>query len=192
VEEQTFVRWVELPEAQTVRFDDVPGLIAGALHEDEFAQAAAEINLDAELRALVQSNEFMVRNPLTLGRHTFPMGQALRDSVLLPEDLRPLLASRGIGLRLIPYVATAADAAKVPAMPTKASQAAKKEAREDARLAHCEANGLVFDRDPLRPLPYGIARAAASLDPPITRQSLSTDVKAALRRRFELARNGKG
>jgi hypothetical protein len=104
VEEQTFVRWVELPEGQTVRFDDVPGLIAGALHKDEFAQAAAEINLEAELRAMVQSGELMVRDPLTLGRHTFPIGQALRDSALLPlEDLRPLLASRGIGLRMIPY-----------------------------------------------------------------------------------------
>ena len=89
-------------------------------------------------------------------------------------------------------MATAAEPAKVAAMPIKVSQAAEKQAREDARLAHCEAVGLVFDMDPLRPLPYGIAKAAESLDPPITRQSLSTDVKASLRRRFERVRNGKG
>lgn len=284
--EQTFVRWLELPEAQPIRFGDLPGLIAGALHESVFAQAAAEINLEAELKALVHSGELMVRDPLTMGPHTFPRGAALRLAVLLPrEDLRPLLASRGIGLRLVSYgtgpthwtienaaaaVATqegwhqgardtlrgqmvqaaadstltvrhphtglpyrpdrvryfydlvtlddvnewlardpslslrwrrspsetvpiATDSTQVTAAtPTKASQAAERQAREDARLAHCEARGLVFDIDPLRPLPYGIAKAAASLDPPITRQSLSTDVKAALRRRFERAKDGKG
>ena len=102
MEEQTFVRWVELPEAQPVRFDELPGLIAGALHEGPLAQAAAEINLEAELKALVDASELMVRDPLTLGPHTFPIGAALRRAVLLPrEDLRTLLESRGIGLRLI-------------------------------------------------------------------------------------------
>lgn len=196
MEEQTFVRWVEVQEAQTVRFDDVPGLIARALHKGEVAQAATEINLEAELRALIQAKELMVRDPLTLGQHTFPIGQALLNSVLLPEDLRPLLASHGIGLRIETLqpgpVATAAEPGEAAAMPTKASRAAEKEARQDGRLAHCEAQGLVFERDPHRPLPYGIAKAAASLDPPISRQSLSTDVKAALHRRFEKARNGKG
>ena len=99
-----FARWVELPEAQPVRFGDLPGLIAGALHEGQFAQAAAEINLEGELKALVDSGGLMVRDSLTLGRHTFPLGAALFDAVLLPrEDLRPLLESRGIGLRLIAY-----------------------------------------------------------------------------------------
>lgn len=101
MEEETFARWVELPDAQPVRYGDLPGLIAGALHESELAQVAAEINLEAELKALVDSGALMVRDPLTLGRHPFPLGDALRRAVLLPsEDLRPLLASRGIGLRL--------------------------------------------------------------------------------------------
>jgi hypothetical protein len=283
--EPKFTRWLELPEAEPVKFGDLPGLIAGALHSDGFAQAGAEINLESELRGLVDSGELMVRDPLTLGRHTFPIGAALRRGVLLPrEDLRPLLEKRGIGLRLTRYgtgpnlwtienaaaaiaeqegwhqgardtlrlqmmqaahngaltvrhphtalayrpdtvrdfyelvtpadvnawlardpgatlrwsqganepVPTAADSAdSTAATPTTASQAAAKEAREDSRLAHCEAEGIVFDKSALLRLPDGIAKAAASLNPKITRQSLSTDVKAALRRRFERVRRGR-
>jgi hypothetical protein len=103
MEEQTFLGWVELPEAQPVRFGDLPGLLAGALHTGEFAQSAAEISFAADLKKMVDEGELLVRDPLTLGRHTFPHGASLRRAVLLPtEDLRPLLASRSIGLRLIP------------------------------------------------------------------------------------------
>lgn len=87
-----------------MKFGDLPGLMAGALHSDGFAQACAEVNLESELRGLVESGDLMVRDPLTHGRHTFPFGDALRRSVLLPkEDLRPLFESRGIGLRLTRY-----------------------------------------------------------------------------------------
>lgn len=124
----------------------------------------------------------------------------------LPEKLRALgsvptmqeaqaaapVSAEPVRPAAVPAPTAAAPAEAAAAMPTRVSQAAEKEAREDARLAHCEAVGLVFDKDPLRPLPYGIASAAASLDPPITRQSISTDVKAALRRRFEGDRNGRG
>ena len=124
MEEQTFVRWVELPEAQPVRFDELPGLIAGALHEGPLAQAAAEINLDAELKALVDAGELMVRDPLTLGPQTFRLGRTLRASVLLPrEDLGPLLASRGIGLRF-----TGAAAEPVLELDDSAAQVAADEA----------------------------------------------------------------
>ena len=85
-------------------FGDLPGLIAQALHQDPFAQAAAEVNLKAELRGLVTAGALIVRDPLSLGRHPFPIGESLRTAVLLPtEDLRPLLESRGIGLRLVIY-----------------------------------------------------------------------------------------
>lgn len=87
-----------------MKFGDLAGLIAGVLHSDRFAQAATEINLETELRGLVDSGALMVRDSLTLGRHPFPIGDALRRGVLLPlEDLRPLLESRGIGLRLTRY-----------------------------------------------------------------------------------------
>lgn len=78
-----------------------------------------------------------------------------------------------------------APAAALP----KPSQAAAKADRERTRLEFCESEGIVFDEQPLRPLPYGIGAAAKKLG--ITRQSLSTDVKAALKQRFEANRNGR-
>ena len=104
VDDHTFAHWVELPEGQLVRFCDLAGLIAGALHGDEFAQAAAESEIEKELESLVDSRELEVLNPLTLAPHSFPVGDGLRRAVLLPhQGLRRLLASRGIGLRLTPY-----------------------------------------------------------------------------------------
>lgn len=70
----------------------------------------------------------------------------------------------------------------------KATQAEERVNREDARLGECEAKGMVFDKASLLRLPDGIGEVALGLG--ITRQSLTTDVKAALRRRFETARNG--
>jgi hypothetical protein len=156
MDQQTFVRWVELPEAQPVCFGDLPGLIAGALHESEFAQAAAENNLEAELKALVDSGELMVRDPLTLGRHTFPLGAALRRAVLLPrEDLRPLLASRGIGLRLIPYGTshwTIENAAAAIAEQEGWHQGARDTLR--GQMVQAAADGTLTVRHPDTGLPY--------------------------------------
>ena len=165
----------------------IPASFAGDAQATEFdkrrriaaAQLAGRENAD---RAEVALRPFL---DLAAG-----LGWPIPDALRLPMAgvSEPLLAL----VSAPDSTATAAERAKVAATPIKASQAAEKQAREDARLAHCEAVGLVFDMDPLRPLPYGIAKAAESLDPPITRQSLSTDVKASLRRRFERVRNGKG
>lgn len=73
---------------------------------------------------------------------------------------------------------------------SKATQAANKVTREDGRLRECEAQGMVFDKASLLRLPDGIGKVARGLG--IERQSLTTDVKAALERRFALSRNGKG
>ena len=74
---------------------------------------------------------------------------------------------------------------------TKTSQAAEREGRQNARLAHCEAKGIIFDKASLLRLPSGIAKAALAIVPPIKRQSLAIDVKAALERRFAEDKNGK-
>ena len=73
---------------------------------------------------------------------------------------------------------------------SKATQAAEKVARQDARLAACEAQGMAFDKASLARVPDGIGAVAKTLG--IERQSLTVDVKAALKRRFEAARTGKG
>lgn len=103
--EPTFHYWIELPEAEPVKFGDLPRLMAEAQHSDAFARAAAEINFKAELVKRISASTLLVRDPLTLGPHTFPIGESLQNhAVLLPsEDIRPLVGSFGIGLRLISY-----------------------------------------------------------------------------------------
>ena len=111
---------------------------------------------------------------------------SIKDGSLTPLDGLTLRPKRAPDKVQAPKVALTGDA-------LKASQAEAREARQDARLAHCEACGIVFDKVPGgNQLPYGIAKAAAKLDPPISRQSLATDVKAALKRRFAKAASGKG
>ena len=103
-QEPTFRYWVELPEAEPVKFGDLPVLMAGALHSDALSRAGAENNFEEELEKMVDADTLKVRDPLTLGRHTFPTGEALRRAVLLPDvDVRPLLALFHIGLRLTPF-----------------------------------------------------------------------------------------
>jgi hypothetical protein len=99
----SFSRWVEVPEAVPVKFGDLAFLIADALHSTEFAAAAAAINLENELAEMVSRGTLKVRDSLTMGEHTFPIGDSLRRAVLFPYELRPLLESRGIGLRLKPH-----------------------------------------------------------------------------------------
>lgn len=100
-EEQSFSRFVEVPEAQPVKFSTLPFLIADALHDDEMAKALAAIGIEQELTAAAHSLPLL--NPVTMGPETFRIGRQLQQAVMLPHDLRPLLAARGIGLRLIPH-----------------------------------------------------------------------------------------
>lgn len=100
--DSTFLRWVELPEAMPVKFGDLPALLAKSMHAEPFARAAAEINFRAELKAMVNVGALKVRDPLTLGPHPFPIGDALNRAVLLPLEVRALLADRQIGVKLRP------------------------------------------------------------------------------------------
>ena len=68
------------------------------------------------------------------------------------------------------------------------SQAAAKLERENKRLEFCEAKGIIFDKASLSRLPDGVGAAARQLN--IERQSLSTDLKAALERRFAALQGG--
>lgn len=47
--EPTFLYWIEIPEAEPVKFGDLPRVMAEAQHSDSFAQAAAEVNFKDEL-----------------------------------------------------------------------------------------------------------------------------------------------
>jgi hypothetical protein len=68
------------------------------------------------------------------------------------------------------------------------AQPETKEQRQDRRLKACEDAGLVMPASHLRGLPYGVGAVAEKLG--ITRQALSTDVKAALKRREAARKEG--
>jgi hypothetical protein len=96
--------WLAVEEDKPVKFSDLAHMMALALQpEGGIAYGAARAQLDDELPRAVQHGELRVRNALTLGEHTFPMGDALNRAVVLPFDLRDFLATRGIELRLIPH-----------------------------------------------------------------------------------------
>ncbi len=99
-------RFLAVEDGQLVKYSELASLIALALHPsdgDEFSYAAARINLESDLAKAAHEGRLVVRNPMGLGRHPLPYGNALRRAVLLPNDLRPFLEERGIELRLTPH-----------------------------------------------------------------------------------------
>ena len=103
---KTLPYWLAVEESKTVRFSELAHLMAKAMHpgDDELmSYAAARINLETELKQAVKDGALTVRNASGLGPHTFAHGDALQRAVMLPQDLRPFLAERGIELRLTPH-----------------------------------------------------------------------------------------
>lgn len=105
--EKKYKYWLAVVDGQTVRFSDLAHMIAAALHpgnEELMAYAAARLNLETELKQAVSDGVLKPRNPAGLGRHTFPMGDALQRAVFNPKsDLREFLEDRGIELRITPH-----------------------------------------------------------------------------------------
>jgi hypothetical protein len=111
--DKRFAPCLELPAGtRHVVFADLPHLIAVALWPEDdppserrdFAYGGARINLEEELAKAVAEGHLAVRDPLTLGLHTFPVGDALQHSVVLLDDLRAFLNKRGGGIevRILP------------------------------------------------------------------------------------------
>ncbi len=102
---------INLPAGTThVPFGDLAHLIADALwpdigpDDDRMAYGAARVNLDGELSHAVDAslfhgmgaNPLPVKDPLTLGPHTFPVGNALFTALVTVNDVRAYVAGRGI------------------------------------------------------------------------------------------------
>lgn len=105
--------------AEPVRFADLPRVMAEAMHADPMARAGARINLGMELTEMVTSGRLKVRDALTHGPHPYPVGDALKNAVLLPQEVRQLLAERGFSAPALPVPAPApASSARPPAVAT--------------------------------------------------------------------------
>lgn len=85
-----------------VLFGDLAHLIADALwpdagpNDDRLRYGLARVNLDAELARAVKSESLPVKDPLTYGPHTFPIGDALNRALVTVDDLREFVAGRGL------------------------------------------------------------------------------------------------
>ncbi len=104
--EKKFLYWMAVSESEAVRFSDLAHMMAKAMYPTD-----AELDnywmcrhtLEDELPNVVRDGGLMVRNPAGLGALTYPHGAVLQSAVILPHDLRPFLAERGIELRLNPH-----------------------------------------------------------------------------------------
>lgn len=101
--ETNFLYWMAVSESEPVRFSELSHMMAKAMYPSDAElnhYASTRVNLDSELPRAVRDGELVVRNPAGMGKHTFPHGAALQRAVMLPSDLQPFLAERGIELRL--------------------------------------------------------------------------------------------
>lgn len=101
--ETNFLYWMAVSESEPVRFSELSHMMAKAMYPSDAElnhYASTRVNLDSELPRAVRDGELVVRNPAGMGKHTFPHGAALQSAVMLPSDLQPFLAERGIELRL--------------------------------------------------------------------------------------------
>ena len=91
--------------ASHVQFDELAHVIADALwpdmgeHDTRMSYAGARLNLEAELLLAVRSSKLPVKDPLTFGPHSFPVGAALRTALVEVGDLRAFVADRGIDVQ---------------------------------------------------------------------------------------------
>jgi hypothetical protein len=100
-----------------VQFGELAHLIANALHplsdgatdSEMMAYGGARINLEAELEQAVEADTLPVKDPLTLGPHTFPVGDALRRARVMVADLRAFLADRPVTVEIAPAMNSASE-----------------------------------------------------------------------------------
>lgn len=126
-----------LPSGQThVQFGELADLIADALWPDmgtndtRMTYGCTRVSLDAELVRAVKSGTLQVKDPLTFGPHTFPVGNALLSALVTVADLREFVAGRGLTVETAQTQATTPSPAPVVAgiAPAKQVNSMKKAA----------------------------------------------------------------
>ena len=111
-----------LPYGQThVQFGELAHLIADAIWPDAGADDSrtsyglSRASLDGELVQAVKAGTLQVKDPLTFGPHTFPVGNALLSALVTVDDLREFLAGRGLTVETAQPQATTPSPAPVVA-----------------------------------------------------------------------------
>ena len=101
------IKLIQLPAGtEYVRYAELAHLIADALwpatepEDDRMDYGVARVSLDAELKTAVRAGALELKDPLTFGPHTFPVGNALNSALLAVSDLRALLAGRGLSVEV--------------------------------------------------------------------------------------------
>lgn len=111
---------LHLPVGTThIFFGELPHLLADALwpeqHDSDegWRYTGCLIGLEDELPKAVDRGELRVRDPLTFGPHTFPIGDALQRALVTVEDLRSwLAATRGPAVSVV-VAETAAESVRI-------------------------------------------------------------------------------
>lgn len=87
-----------------VQFGELAHRIADALwpaagpDDDRMTYACSRINFDGELARAVDSGALPVKDPLTLGPHTYPVGYALKTALVTVDDLQRFVSDRGLSV----------------------------------------------------------------------------------------------
>ena len=120
-----------LPYGQThVQFGELAHLIADAIWPDAGADDSrmsyglSRASLDGELVQAVKAGTLQVKDPLTFGPHTFPMGNALLSALVAVNDLREFVAGRGLTVETAKAQATTTGFAPVVTDQTKSLEPA--------------------------------------------------------------------
>ena len=102
--QNNFIHWTTLPSA-AITVHELMLITADALHPkrdtevEQIGYGGCLMTLETEIKREVRNGAMSVRNPLTLGAHSFPHGAALWGAVVLPDEAHSVLACRGIGVR---------------------------------------------------------------------------------------------
>lgn len=87
-----------------VPFEELSHLIADALwpeagpDDPRWDYGCSRVGLDSELERAVKNGTLPVKNPLTFGPHTYPVGNALLSALVTVDDLREFVAERGLSV----------------------------------------------------------------------------------------------
>ena len=99
----TSAKKIALPSGTAyVKFSVITHLFADAIGAQSAADgsgpdyALAHARIDRQLSRAVEVGDLRVRDPLTLARHPYPVGAALRNALIVVDDLRQYAAGRDL------------------------------------------------------------------------------------------------